>query len=243
MSNPIGLSAAPSAGGGAPRAFRYYDFVMAAFVTILLCSNLIGASKVCTVFGITFGAGVLFFPISYIFGDILTEVYGYARARKVVWAGFAALIFASFMCWFILALPPAAGWEMQSTYEAVYGQAPRIVFASLIAYFVGEFANSFVLAKMKIRTEGRHLWLRTIGSTIVGEAVDSAIFYPLAFLGTWSTELVVQVMLSNYVIKVLWETVMTPVTYRVVGFLKRAEGVDYFDVGTDFTPFSLKTES
>ena len=214
---------------------------MAAFVTVLLCANLIGAAKVARVWGITFASGVLFFPISYIFGDVLTEVYGYARARKVVWAGFGALAFASFMSAVILAFPPAPGWPHQAAYEAVFGGTPRIVLASLVAYFCGEFCNSYVLAKMKLRTEGRFLWARTIGSTIVGEAVDSAVFYPLAFLGAWPSELVVRVMLTNYAIKVLWEAAMTPVTYRVVNFLKRAESEDYFDRATNFTPFSLET--
>jgi hypothetical protein len=222
------------------RLFKYYDLVMALFVTILLCSNLIGAAKVCTVWGFTFGAGVLFFPISYIFNDVLTEVYGYARARKVVWAGFGALIFASFMSWVVVSLPPAAGWNDQRAYNTVFGQTPRIVFASLTAFFVSEFANSFVLAKMKVNTNGRHLWARTIGSTIIGEGVDSLVFYPVAFLGFWETGLVVQVMISNYIIKVLWEALVTPVTYQVVGFLKRAEQEDYFDVDTDFTPFSIE---
>ena len=222
------------------RLYKYYDLVMASFVTILLCSNLIGAAKVCTVWGFTFGAGVLFFPISYIFGDILTEVYGYARARKVVWAGFGAIIFASFMSWVVVSLPPAVGWNDQRAYESVFGQTPRIVFASLAAFFAGEFANSFVLAKMKILTSGRHLWTRTIGSTIVGEGVDSLVFYPLAFLGVWQNRLVLTVMISNYVIKVLWEVVVTPVTYLVVGFLKEAEQEDYYDYDTDFTPFSLE---
>ena len=223
------------------RAYRYYDLVMAAFVTVLLCANLIGAAKVAQLGGFTFGAGVLFFPISYVFGDILTEVYGYARARKVVWAGFGALGFASFMSWAVLAFPPAPGWPHQAAYETVFGGTPRIVLASLVAYFCGEFCNSYVLAKMKLRTSGRLLWTRTIGSTIVGEAVDSAVFYPVAFLGVWSHALVLQVMVSNYAIKVLWEVVMTPVTYRVVNFLKRAEHEDYFDRDTDFTPFSLQT--
>jgi uncharacterized integral membrane protein (TIGR00697 family) len=231
---------APQA-SGPRRSYRYYDLVMAAFVTVLLCANVIGAAKVARLFGITFGAGVLFFPISYIFGDVLTEVYGYARARKVVWAGFGALAFASFMSWAILAFPPAPGWPHQAAYETVFGATPRIVLASLIAYFCGEFCNSYLLAKMKLRTHGRLLWTRTIGSTIVGEAVDSAVFYPIAFLGVWSSALVLQVMLSNYAIKVLWEVVMTPVTYRVVGFLKHAEDEDYFDRNTDFTPFSLQT--
>ena len=222
------------------RLYKYYDLVMALFVTILLCSNIIGAAKVCTVWGFTFGAGVLFFPISYIFNDVLTEVYGYARARKVVWAGFGAIIFASFMSWVVVTLPPAADWNDQRAYESVFGQTPRIVFASLTAFFVGEFANSYVLAKMKIKTSGRHLWARTIGSTIVGEGVDSMVFYPVAFFGIWSNHLVMQVMISNYIVKVLWEAVVTPVTYQVVGFLKKAEQEDYYDVGTDFTPFSIE---
>jgi uncharacterized integral membrane protein (TIGR00697 family) len=222
------------------RLYKYYDLVMALFVTILLCSNVIGAAKVCTVWGFTFGAGVLFFPISYIFNDVLTEVYGYARARKVVWAGFGAIVFASFMSWVVVTLPPAEGWNDQHAYEAVFGQTPRIVFASLTAFFVGEFANSYVLAKMKIKTSGRHLWARTIGSTIVGEGVDSLVFYPVAFYGVWANQLVLTVMVSNYIVKVLWEAVVTPVTYQVVGFLKRAEQEDYYDVDTDFTPFSIE---
>jgi uncharacterized integral membrane protein (TIGR00697 family) len=223
------------------RCYRYYDLVMAAFVTVLLSANVIGAAKVAKVGPFTFGAGVLFFPISYVFGDVLTEVYGYARARKVVWAGFAALAFASFMSWAILAFPPAPRWPHQASYETVFGATPRIVLASLVAYFGGEFCNSYVLAKMKLATEGHFLWTRTIGSTIVGEAVDSAIFYPLAFLGLWSTDLVLQVMATNYTVKVLWEAVMTPFTYRIVNFLKRAESEDYFDRHTNFTPFSLRT--
>jgi uncharacterized integral membrane protein (TIGR00697 family) len=226
--------------------YKYYDLVMALFVTILLCSNVIGAAKVATVWGFSFGAGVLFFPISYIFNDVLTEVYGYARARKVVWAGFGAIIFASFMSWVVVNLPPAAGWEDQKAYEAVFGQTRRIVFASLTAFFVGEFANSYVLAKLKIRTAGKHLWIRTIGSTIVGEGVDSLVFYPLAFLrlteggAGWAPQLVVQVMITNYTLKVLWEILVTPFTYKVVNFLKRAEDEDYFDHKTNFTPFSIE---
>jgi len=237
MSDETGVPAPPR------RAYRYYDLVMAAFVTVLLCANVIGAAKVAQIGGFTFGAGVLFFPISYVFGDVLTEVYGYARARKVVWAGFGALAFASFMSWAILAFPPAPGWHDQAAYQTVFGATPRIVFASLVAYFSGEFCNSYVLAKMKLATDGRRLWTRTIGSTIVGEAVDSAIFYPVAFWAApgWSNELVVRVMVANYALKVLWEVVMTPLTYRVVNFLKRAEGEDFFDRTTSFTPFSLQT--
>jgi uncharacterized integral membrane protein (TIGR00697 family) len=221
-------------------SYKYYDLVMALFVTILLCSNVIGAAKVATVWGFTFGAGVLFFPISYIFNDVLTEVYGFARARKVVWAGFGAIIFASFMSWVIVTLPPAMGWNDQKAYETVFGQTPRIVFASLAAFFVGEFANSYVLAKMKLRSNGRHLWARTIGSTIVGEGVDSLVFYPAAFFGVWDNSLVITVMVSNYLIKVSWEALITPITYRVVNFLKRAEDEDYFDHKTNFTPFSIE---
>jgi uncharacterized integral membrane protein (TIGR00697 family) len=223
------------------RQYRYYDLVMASFVTILLCSNLIGTSKVITIFGFTCGAGVFFFPLSYVFGDILTEVYGYARSRKVVWAGFSALAFASIMSWFVVAAPPAKDWPFQSAYETVYGQTWRIVVASFLAFFAGEFTNSFVLAKMKLWTQGKMLWTRTIGSTIAGEAVDSLIFYPIAFLGTWQHHLVVQVMLTNYLLKVLWEVVMTPVTYKIVNFLKKAESEDYFDWKTNFNPFSLDT--
>lgn len=225
--------------GNPTRTYKYYDLVMAAFVTVLLCSNVIGAAKICQLGNFKFGAGVLFFPISYIFGDVLTEVYGYARARKVVWAGFGAQIFASVMTTVILTLPPAQGWTNQAAYETVFGSTPRIVFASLIAYFCGEFCNSFVLAKMKLKTQGRLLWLRTIGSTIAGEMVDSLIFYPLAFWGIWSPDLVLQVMVTNYLLKCGWEVVMTPFTYVVVGFLKRAEEEDYFDRDTNFTPFSL----
>ena len=224
-----------------PRNYKYYDFIMAAFVTVLLCSNLIGASKVATINGYVFGAGILFFPLSYVFGDILTEVYGYARSRKVVWAGITAMLFASVMSGVVVGLPPAPDWNNQSALESVFGQTPRIVVASLFAYFCGEFSNSFVLAKMKLLTKGKHLWTRTIGSTIVGEGVDSLIFYPAAFLGVWPTHLVLKVMLSNYLLKVAWEVILTPVTYRVVGFLKRAENEDYFDRKTKFTPFSLDT--
>ncbi len=225
------------------RLYRYYDLVMAAFVTVLICANVIGAAKRCQIGGFTFSAGVLFFPISYIFGDVLTEVYGYSRARKVVWAGFGALAFASFMSWAILQFPPAPDWPHQAAYETVFGGTPRIVLASLIAYFSGEFCNSYVLAKMKLVTGGRLLWTRTIGSTIVGEAVDSLIFYPLAFLGApgWTTEQMLAVLMGNYLLKVGWEVVMTPFTYRVVNFLKRAESEDYFDRDTNFTPFSLET--
>ena len=229
------------------RDYRYYEFVMAAFVVILICSNLIGPAKIAQVdlpvVGVlTFGAGVLFFPISYVFGDVLTEVYGYARSRRVIWAGFGGLAFASFMAWVVVALPPAPFWKNQAAYEVAFGSAWRISLASMIAYFCGEFVNSFVLAKMKILTEGRWLWTRTIGSTLFGEGVDSLIFYPLAFYGTGiiPNDKLPTVMLAQFVAKVSVEVVFTPVTYAVVGFLKRAENEDYYDRDTQFTPFTLK---
>jgi uncharacterized integral membrane protein (TIGR00697 family) len=230
------------------RPFRYFDLVMAAFVTILLLSNVIGAGKVATVAlpGIgdwPFGAGILFFPVAYVIGDVLTEVYGFARARRVIWTGFAALLFMAFMIWVVVALPPAASWKNQAAYEAVFGQTWRIVLASMTAFWAGELVNSVVLAKMKIWTKGRHLWSRTIGSTVIGQGVDSLIFYPLAFWGApgWTNDLVLKVLATQWVLKVAWEVLLTPVTYAVVDWLKRREGVDVFDVGTDFTPFQFKT--
>ncbi|TDI61439.1 MAG: VUT family protein [Alphaproteobacteria bacterium] len=220
--------------------FKYYDLCMAAFVTLLICANVIGAAKQTTILGVTFGAGILFFPLSYVLGDVLTEVYGYARARRVVWAGFAAGGFAAFMSFVIVAMPPEAGWTSQAAYETVFGQVPRIVFASLIAFWVGEFANAYVMAKMKVWTQGKHLWSRTIGSTIVGQSFDSLIFYPVAFLGVWETSTVLTIMGTNFAFKVLWEAFLTPVTYKVVAALKKAENVDIFDKDTNFTPFTLK---
>jgi len=230
---------------GGTHAFRYFDLVMAAFVTILLLSNIIGASKpsFVTLPGIgewSFGAGVLFFPVSYIIGDVLTEVYGYAHARRVIWTGFAALAFMAFMAWVVVELPPAEGWPGQESYEFVFGNSWRIVIASMVAFWAGEFANSFVLAKMKIWTGGKALWSRTIGSTVVGQGLDSLIFYPLAFYGLagWPIEQLWQVVLSQWVIKTAWEALLTPVTYQVVRFLKRREGVEVFDTGTSFSPFA-----
>lgn len=226
------------------RHFRYYDFVMAAFVAVLLLSNVIGAAKPAAIeIGgepWVFGAGILFFPLGYVIGDVLTEVYGYARARRVIWAGFAGLIFMAFMSWVVVSLPPAEGWEGQAAYESVFGQVPRIVLASIVAFWAGEFVNSYVMARMKIWTQGKHLWSRTIGSTVVGQGVDSLIFYPLAFWGVWENEAVITVMVTNWGLKVLWEVVLTPVTYVVVGWLKRKEGVDLFDEGTNFTPFKTQ---
>jgi queuosine precursor transporter len=224
---------------------RYFDFVMAAFVTILLLSNVLGAGKVAVV-GLPvigdwpFGAGILFFPMAYVIGDILTEVYGYARARRCIWAGFGALLFMAFMAWVVVALPPAAAWGGQAAYEAVFGQVPRIVMASIIAFWAGEFANSYVLARMKIWTKGRHLWTRTVGSTVVGQGIDSLIFYPVAFYGVWDNSTLLIVLATQWVLKVGWEALFTPFTYLAVGWLKRREGIDVYDEGTEFTPFRAR---
>lgn len=221
---------------------------MAAFVAVILCSNLIGVHKVSVVnlplYGeYIFGAGVLFFPISYLFGDILTEVYGYKRSRKVIWAGFGALIFASIMAFVVTSLPVAKTMtaEQQAAVNLIFGQTPRIVLASLLAFWIGEFVNSFVLAKLKVFTSGRLLWVRTVGSTVLGEIADSLIFYPVAFFGTWSNEQLISVMIGNYFLKVLWEVLATPLTYLIVGWLKKVENEDFFDKDTDFNPFSIDT--
>ena len=245
---------APSPERGAYRAadrrsYRYYDFVMAAFVCVLLCSNFIGAAKQAIIdlpiVGPTpFGAGILFFPISYFFGDILTEVYGYGRDRRVVWTGFFALAFASLMSWVVVHLPPGPSEYMkvyQPALDAVFGNAWRIAAASMLAFWCGSFANSYVLAKMKLMTEGRWLWTRTIGSTIVGEAVDSSLFYVIAFYGIWENADIVKVALTQYVLKTGWEVIATPLTYKVVNFLKRKEHEDYYDRGTNFNPFKLQS--
>ena len=227
------------------RPLRWYDITMAAFVAILLLSNVLGAGKVAVVTlpGLgawPFGAGILFFPLSYVIGDVLTEVYGYARARRCIWVGTAALLFMAFMSWVVVALPPSPEWGGQAAYEQVFGQVPRIVFASIVAFWGGEFVNSFVLARMKLMTGGKHLWTRTIGSTVVGQGVDSLLFYPLAFWGAagFSHALVIKLLLTQWALKVSWEVLLTPVTYLVVGGLKRTEGLDVYDDRTDFTPFA-----
>ena len=235
---PATVDAAEAAG----RPLKLYDLVMAAFVTVLLLSNVIGAGKlaVVTVPGlgeVPFGAGILFFPLSYVIGDVLTEVYGYGRARRCIWVGTAALLFMAAMSLVVVALPPAPGWTGQPAYEAVFGAVPRIVAASIAAFWAGEFVNAFVLARLKVLTAGRMLWLRTIGSTVAGQAVDSLVFYPLAFAGVWETDTLIQVIAVQWALKVGWEALLTPATYWVVGALKRREGVDVFDYRTDFTPF------
>jgi uncharacterized integral membrane protein (TIGR00697 family) len=234
-------------GERADRSYRYFDFVMVAFVVVLVCSNLIGPAKAAQVDlpligAVTFGAGVLFFPISYIFGDILTEVYGYARARRVIWTGFAALVFAAVMAAVVVALPPAPTWENQKVYEIAFGNTWRIAGASMIAYFCGEFVNSFVLAKMKVATAGRGMRTRFVASTVAGEAVDSSLFYPLAFWnsGIMPNDLVLTLVISQFVTKTLVEVAFLPLTTRIVKALKKAEQEDHYDRDTDFNPFSVK---
>jgi len=230
------------------RSYRYYDLIMAAFVCVLLCSNLIGAAKQVTVAlpligPVTFSAGIMFFPISYFFGDVLTEVYGYARDRRVVWAGFAALGFAAVMSTVVIALPPSDSAFMrvyQGQLEGVFGNSWRIALGSMIAFWCGSFANSYVLARLKVRSEGRWLWVRTIGSTAVGELVDSALFYVIAFSAIWPMGDVLKVALAQYILKTSWEILSTPLTYWLVGRLKRAEGVDWYDRHTNFNPFRLR---
>lgn len=230
------------------RRYRYYDLIVAAFVTVLLCANLIGAAKAAQldlpwVGTVTFGAGVLFFPISYLFGDILTEVYGYAHDRRAVWCGFAALAFASIMAAVVLTLPPAPGefnTQLQGGLDLVFGNTWRIVAGSMVAFWAGSLANSFVLAKMKIWSGGRHLWMRTIGSTAVGEAVDSSLFYVIAFYGLWPTDQIILVAITQYFLKTGWEVLATPLTYRLVAWLKRVENEDYYDHNTEFSPFRLR---
>ena len=227
---------------------RYYDLLLASFVVVLLCSNFIGAGKAAEVdlpyFGkVVFGAGILFFPISYFFGDILTEVYGYSYDRRAVWAGFAALAFAAIMAQIAIALPVAPGSYMasyQQGMEVVFGNSWRVVLASMTAFWFGSFANSYVLAKLKVWTGGRFLWLRAIGSTAVGELIDSSLFYVLAFYGIWPINEVIAVALAQYILKTSWEVLATPLTYQVVSYLKRKENQDYYDIHTNFTPFRLK---
>ncbi len=225
----------------APRSpFRYFDLVMASFVAVLLISN-IASSKILDLGPFTFDGGTLLFPLSYLFGDILTEVYGYARSRRVIWAGFGAAALMAAVLALVGALPPSEGWENQGAYQAILGQTPRIVAGSLVAYFAGEFSNSFVLAKMKVLTRGRWLWSRTIASTLVGEGVDTLLFVAIAFYGTLPGNVLLVVALSNYVFKCGLEALLTPLTYRVVNALKHAEHEDHYDIGTNFNPFRLAT--
>ena len=224
-----------------PPRYRYFDLIVGVFVTALVTSNLVSA-KVAIIAGHKIGCGIFVFPVSYIFGDVLTEVYGYARSRRVIWIGFACAVLASSVFWLADVMPPAPDWPNQTAFHAILGQLPRIVAASLVVYVIGEFVNSFVIAKLKVATNGRHLWTRTIGSTLAGQLIDSAVFYPLAFLGQpgWSLSQIGEVALNNYLIKCAVETLFTPLTYVIVNGLKRAENEDVFDTETDFNPLHLR---
>ena len=219
--------------------YKYLGAISVFFVSILLISD-VASSKIVDLKWFTFDGGTLLFPLSYIFGDVLTEVYGYKRSRQVIWLGFAMTLLMSIIFIVVGKLPPASGWDNQAAYDAILGLTPRIVIASLIAYFAGEFSNSFILAKMKIWTKGKMLWARTIGSTIVGELLDSTLFIAIAFWGVFPTSLIVTLIISNYVFKTAVEVLFTPLTYKVIGFLKKHESEDAYDVDTNFNPFSVK---
>jgi len=218
------------------KSYKYLSAISVFFVSVLLISN-IASSKIVDLHWFTFDGGTLLFPLSYIFGDILTEVYGYKKSRQVIWLGFFAAIIMSLVLIIVGKLPSAADWENQAAYDKILGLTPRIVVASLIAYFCGEFSNSFILAKMKIATKGRWLWTRTIGSTIVGEFFDSLIFVLIAFGGLLSTPLLITVIFSNYIFKTLVEILFTPLTYKIINFLKKKEAEDFYDYNTNFNPF------
>ncbi|MEO7651214.1 MAG: queuosine precursor transporter [Bryobacteraceae bacterium] len=223
----------------APRSlgeFRHYHLMVNIFVVVLLVSNLV-AAKICQIGPFTLSGAQLLFPVTYIFGDIFTEVYGYSGSRRAIWIGFFASTLLAVMGMIVVALPPAPEWHDQETFAKVFGFVPRIVAASLIAFWAGEFANSFVLSKLKVITGGKHLWMRTIGSTVVGQAVDTALVIFLLFAGIQSVETMLKLIVSGYFGKVIYEAVATPMTYAVVNALKRMEGVDVFDKGVDFSPF------
>lgn len=222
------------------RQYQYIDIVTSAFVAVLLISN-VAATKTVALGELAFDGGTILFPLSYIFGDILTEVYGYARSRRVIWIGFACAAVAALVFAVVGALPAASFWGNQAAYDAILGQTPRIVVASLLAYFAGEFSNSFVLARLKVRTEGRWLWLRTLGSTLIGQGVDTVAFVVIAFAGTMSGADLWLILASNYIFKVAVEVLFTPFTYLIVNALKRAENEDYFDRETNFNPFLLRS--
>ncbi len=219
-----------------PGGFRYFDVIMALFVAVLLISN-IASTKILTLWKFTFDGGTILFPLSYIFGDILTEVYGYRRSRKVIWTGFFATLVMSFTLWVVQLLPPAAGWPNQEAFEKVIGFVPRIVAASLVAYFTGEFTNSWLLSRLKIKTNGKYLWMRTIGSTLAGEGIDTLLFCFIAFYGVLPGNLLLAVIFSNYIFKCSIEILFTPLTYAGVRFLKRKEQIDIFDRGISYNPF------
>lgn len=224
------------------RPYRYLDLLTAAFAAVLIISN-IASTKIVAFGPLSFDGGALLFPLAYIFGDVLTEVYGYKRSRRVIWIGFGLLILSAVTLAIVDWLPGAGEASNAEAFRAILGQTPRIVAASLVAYFAGEFTNSYILARLKVQTEGRWLWLRTISSTLVGQGVDTAIFLVVAFLGVLPNDLLWTVFWSNYVFKVGVEVLFTPVTYGVVNFLKRAEREDVYDRDTDFNPFAVSSDA
>lgn len=221
------------------QATRYLEIITGLFVAVVIISN-VASTKILLLGPFIFDGGTILFPLSYIFGDILTEVYGYRASRRVIWTGFLSCLGLSVVLWLVGKLPPAADWPYQAAYQNLLMTTPRIALASLIAFSAGEFSNAYILAKMKIWTKGRFLWTRTLGSTIVGEGVDTGLFCLIAFAGTLPASLLGSVILSNYVFKVGVEALATPVTYRVVSFLKRSEQMDVFDLHINFNPFSLQ---
>lgn len=219
--------------------YNYIDIITGLFVAVLLISN-IASAKIVQIWKFTFDGGTILFPLSYIFGDILTEVYGFRTGRRVIWIGFFSALLMSVTFGIVGVIKPATGWENQQAWMLILGQTPRIVAASLIAYFAGEFSNSIVLAKMKILTKGKFLWTRTIGSTLAGEGIDTVLFVLIAFSGLYGWKTVGLIIISNYIFKVGMEVVLTPLTYAIVRFLKKKEHVDYYDYKTSFNPFSTK---
>ncbi|PLX26490.1 transporter [Candidatus Parcubacteria bacterium] len=220
--------------------FKYLDLITATFVAVLLLSNIMSAAKISNLWGFAFDAGMILFPLAYIFGDILTEVYGYARARRVIWIGFAMNLLMVTTFWIVGKLPADASWVLQDSYDSILGIVWRIVLASLIAYLIGEFTNSYILAKLKVKMQGKKLWLRTIGSTIVGQFLDTTIFLVVAFAGVLPWSLILSIWIANYIFKILIEIVLLPVTYKVVKYLKVREAIDYFDADTNFNPITTK---
>ncbi len=223
------------------KSYKYLEYITGFFVAILLISNT-ASVKILTLGPFTFDGGTILFPLAYIFGDILTEVYGYKRSRRVIWIGFASVLLMAVIYGIVGMLPAAADWTNQGAYDAILGVVPRIVLASLVAYFAGEFSNSYVLAKMKVAMEGKFLWMRTISSTVIGEGVDTLVFVMIAFYGTLPLSVLLAILLSNYIFKVAVEILFTPITYAIVSFLKKREHEDYYDEKTNFNPFTLEVK-
>ena len=219
-------------------SFKLYDLTLGLFIAVLIISNIV-STKIIEIGPFTFDGGTLLFPIVYIFGDVITEVYGFKGSRRIIWTGFFALALMSAIIWIVGLIPPAQGWNLQEAYKNILMTAPRIAIASMIAFWFGEFINSYVLAKMKVWTKGSHLWTRTIGSTIFGELIDTLLFCTIAFVGVLPNELLISIIISNYIFKVLYEILATPLTYAVIRYYKKTEEIDVYDT-KDFNPFKFK---